>query len=43
VTERIFDPHVQIDGPIAQVWAYFTVHVGKFPHGVAVIPRPPAC
>lgn len=29
VTERIFDPHVQIDGPIAQVWAYFTVHVGK--------------
>lgn len=29
VTERIFDPRVQIDGPIAQVWAYFTVHVGK--------------
>jgi hypothetical protein len=29
VTERIFDPDVRIDGPVAQVWAYFTVHVGQ--------------
>jgi hypothetical protein len=29
VTERIFEPDVRIDGPIAQVWAYFTVHVGQ--------------
>jgi len=29
MTERIFDPVVHIDGPAAQVWAYFTVHTGK--------------
>jgi len=28
-TERIFDPVVRIDGPAAQLWAYFTVHTGK--------------
>jgi hypothetical protein len=28
-TERIFDPVVKIDGPAAQLWAYFTVHTGK--------------
>ena len=29
MTERIFEPDVRLDGPIAQVWAYFTVHVGQ--------------
>jgi hypothetical protein len=29
VTERIFAPDVRLDGPVAQVWAYFTVHVGQ--------------
>ena len=24
--ERIFDPEVRIDGPVAQVWAYYTFH-----------------
>ncbi len=24
--ERIYDPEVKIDGPVAQVWAYYTFH-----------------
>lgn len=24
--ERIFEPEVRIDGPVAQVWAYYTFH-----------------
>lgn len=28
-TERIFDTEVRIDGDVAQLWAYFTVHIGK--------------
>ncbi len=24
--ERIYDPEVRIDGPVAQVWAYYTFH-----------------
>jgi hypothetical protein len=27
--ERIFDTEVRIDGDVAQLWAYFTVHIGK--------------
>jgi hypothetical protein len=27
--ERIFDTEVRIDGDVAQLWAYFTVHLGK--------------
>jgi hypothetical protein len=27
--ERIFDTKVRIDGDVAQLWAYFTVHIGK--------------
>lgn len=27
--ERIFDTEVRIDGNVAQLWAYFTVHIGK--------------
>jgi hypothetical protein len=31
--ERIFDPEVRIDGPVAQVWAYYTFHLSdKFSH-----------
>jgi Putative lumazine-binding len=31
--ERIFDPEVRIDGPVAQVWAYYTFHANdKFTH-----------
>jgi hypothetical protein len=31
--ERIFDPEVRIDGEVAQVWAYYTFHLGdKFSH-----------
>ena len=25
--ERIYDPEVRIDGPVAQVWAYYTFHL----------------
>jgi hypothetical protein len=28
-TERIFDTEVRIDGDVAQLWAYFTVHIGN--------------
>jgi Putative lumazine-binding len=24
--ERIYDPEIRIDGPVAQVWAYYTFH-----------------
>ena len=27
--ERIFDTEVRIDGDVAQLWAYFTVHIGN--------------
>jgi hypothetical protein len=27
--ERLFDTEVRIDGDLAQLWAYFTVHIGK--------------
>jgi ketosteroid isomerase-like protein len=27
--ERIFDTEVHIDGDVAQLWAYFTVHIGN--------------
>jgi ketosteroid isomerase-like protein len=27
--ERIFDTEVRLDGDVAQLWAYFTVHIGK--------------
>jgi hypothetical protein len=27
--ERIYDPEVRIDGNVAQVWAYYTFHVGS--------------
>ena len=27
--ERIYDTEVRIDGDVAQLWAYFTVHIGK--------------
>lgn len=31
--ERIYDPTVSIDGGVAQVWAYYTFHLGdKFLH-----------
>jgi hypothetical protein len=31
--ERIFDPEVKIDLPVAQVWAYYTFHMNdKFSH-----------
>ena len=31
--ERIWDPEVRIDGDVAQVWAYYTFHLGpKFLH-----------
>lgn len=25
--ERIFDPEVRVDGPVAQVWTYYTFHI----------------
>jgi putative lumazine-binding protein len=31
--ERIWDPEVRVDGDVAQVWAYYTFHLGtKFLH-----------
>lgn len=27
--ERIYDTEVRIDGDVAQLWAYFTVHIGN--------------
>lgn len=27
--ERMYDPEVRIEGPIAQVWTYYTFHEGK--------------
>jgi hypothetical protein len=29
LNERIFDPEVRIDGDLAQVWTYYTLHVNK--------------
>lgn len=26
--ERIFDPEVRVDGPVAQVWTYYTFRIG---------------
>ncbi len=28
-TERMYDPEVRIDGTVAQVWGYYTFHLGK--------------
>src|SRR5438874_5372421 len=39
--ERIYDPEVRIDDNVAQVWAYYTLHLGdKFSHcGVDAVMR----